>query len=168
MSYAHKLLALTIGAFLMALIAYQFSIKKTITVYRTLNEKREAVEMANNAESQIQHLQSKLTDWEQSIHQNPSTGQDIFDAISAFCNEKEIEIVDFPKLMVHQEEEFKILTNKMTLSSPYHALVELTHYIEEEHQMGRISAVNFYTAKDRKTKSTKLYAELYIQNILNQ
>ena len=72
---------------------------------------------------------------------------------------------EFPEANIVEDETNKLETLTITAQGSFIDLLKLLHFLEHQNQVGRISAVQFYTQFDHKNQLSRLYSKIYIQNI---
>jgi hypothetical protein len=89
----------------------------------------------------------------------------ILGVLSSFCNQNNLKICDFPYINPVLNNEIIILTNVATVSGSFKNILRLTHYLEHDLKIARITSINYYLVKGIQDKQKTLQADIYLQNI---
>lgn len=158
-----QLLAIGISALL--IIAYFFSIRKTIDAYTLSRNNAKGLEEASTAPFQIKQLQEELKLLEVSLIQSNYNRQTLFESINTFCETYDIRLDYFHPEQRHAQNDYEVITNKLEVEGTYQSIVKLIYHLEQEQKMGHIASCNFEKKEERRTKRKYLKADIYIQNI---
>lgn len=166
-SYKQKNQWLLLGTVLLLLIAYWFSVRKTIQAYRqnkTLVQQTEVIQSANFSIQQL-HEQLSKTKINQEIPFNQTI---LFEKVSQFCEHNELEILTFDEPLTVQTDDYEVTTNYVEIKGGFKGITGLVYELEQQLKLGRMASVNYELDFDRKTKQHFLVGKLYLQNIENK
>lgn len=168
-SNKEKLLFGSVGAFILILVIYQFTFKKTFEEIGKCNQLEERIVNGNNASDKIPEIEAKLrklgsvpednADFEGSFHEL------LLNIVSEYCSQKKLQLVEFPEQHYYEENGIEVNTYKFVVEGRYTKLLKLLYMIETSGLQGNVASVDFTTEKNRKTKQLELYMTVYIQKI---
>lgn len=172
MSNQQKNIGLLIGFLASILIAYNFSIKKTLEFKKQHSNLLKEKYLVDNAAAKIQYLQQKnksldafLTSKNVSIE--TSFQQMLLKKITKFSKGKNLDIIAFNQPHKIKSNQTAIETYFFELKGDYVSLLKLINHLEHE-QLGQLISVNFEKKKNYKTNRYYLTTTILLQKMINQ
>lgn len=170
MTFRQKNMALGAGTIIMAVAIYFFALQKTITLVQENQQMTEKAMTGSDLDKGIKNYQARLTDFKNNFGLLDSGGKPvshevILGQLSQFCNDYNLLLREFPSVMAHEENGYRIETNTIVVEGAFQNIVKLLYFFEREHKMGRIASVKFALQQDHKTQAYKLVGTIYVQNI---
>ena len=151
------------------LLAYNLSIKSTVSLMHACEKTETKVLLAENASDKILSLQQQLKVLNQRIGTNISKGVDyqdfLLDEVSAYCNENSLVFRDMQYTHQVNKGSYQIQTNFLSVEGSFIPLLKLIYNLETNYNTGQIVSVCFESKKEVKTKKTRLFVHVYYQNI---
>ncbi|MBL7884741.1 MAG: hypothetical protein JNL69_11775 [Bacteroidia bacterium] len=169
LSYKKKNQLLLLIAVSMMLIIYNFAIKRTIEVIKSVNAGSEQLEIASNAPQAAEQLKKELKLIDSKIGTlNPkelNNEQALLELVTEYCQSQKAILREFPKTTIHEQGELIIETNNFLVQGNFNTLLNLVYILEQKSKLGKISSVKYQLKKDFKSKEMILTASIYIQKI---
>lgn len=163
----YRLLLLAVSV--MAALVFRFGVFKTISAFRFKNELHDRSLEIGNAPERISSLQLQIAEFETLISGNPNdtteTRNKIMNVTSRFCIENGLTLSGFLPPVESDRGNFIIETNILELEGSYNSLLQMVYNLEKVWKPGKIVSVKYFTTEELKTKTVKLYADVYIQKV---
>jgi len=164
-----KIYLLLAGFVVISIFAYNFSIKKTVDLYKRCNQLEEKIENSKSAKSKVAQMKSELGQLEEVIGKGKLSGYEVqsmaLDKVNEYCSSSAAELVEVFPIHEFKENDYAISTNSFRISGDFLSLLKLNEEIEKKFDAAKVSAVHYERMTNRRTKRKKLYATFYIQNI---
>jgi len=166
LTYKVRFIAFMVAIPLLLLFAYKKSIASVFKSKNILANIKEQKEQAETAQKELSKLQNEVQILDGIIGKeviNSDVVQqeifDIFSKISTKCSlDKLFESHKF------NDDYYTVYTNSILLSGTFNDIIETAYLYEKEFQYSRVVNMSFYTKKNYRTKSTKLFSKLIFQN----
>ncbi|MEM7161716.1 MAG: hypothetical protein AAF487_04675 [Bacteroidota bacterium] len=169
LTYQHKFIALMVGVFVLGLLFWRGSLKSTFELMNKSKELEKKIQRDNVSSSQLAEMKKEDEILSAYLGAADLMKEDVknsmINEVLDYCEGKRIEIIEVPESHVFQEEEHKIVTNRIKVKGAFIDLMLLNHHLEQEFKEANVSGVNFEMEKDKRTRKNELYAEIYLQNI---
>lgn len=156
-------------ALVMGIIVYKFGIKRTLSAYTETIQLRSEIEQASTAPqvSVLLHHQIEQLDQQLSESATDATESDqaLLAMVSAYCDERKLVVVDFPKALVTPEDQLLLESNRMVIQGSFEELQGLVFTIEHQPKLGKIVSLTYQLRKDPKSAQKVLQAEIYLERV---
>jgi len=163
-SNKNKCIGLLAGTFLGLILIYQVALKKTINLHKTFQRNNALILQSKSIDRQLEKLELKLGHLQASSIQ-PYDRENLLDQVTSFCKSNRLLVNKFPEASLQTVDKKEIVTNKIEITGPYHAIVKLTHLIEREKKLVAIGSLDFQLKKNKKSKKQELIASIIIRNL---
>lgn len=166
LTYKQKFFAV-IGGFLLLLMAsYKKTFKDTLAAKKELNHVEEKLSSIENSFSEIYNLKNEINYLDNIIggHTlNPEqVQQKAFDFVTK--SEFEVNIVSIEDVHLFSNEDFLVYSNQIELEGSYNSLINLLYDIEKNFKNSRVVNTQFYSRKNYRTNTKKLFLKIILQN----
>jgi hypothetical protein len=169
LTYRQKNKYLLIGFGVFLLLSYMLAIKDTLSAffdYKALQKKE--VQM-NQAPQELRSLQVKLKGMNYLIENKQKTHggvhASLLNAISAYCDEYEILLREYPGSRENIQNDLVVETNIFEVQGPFIKLINLVYLLEQKQHIGKVASVKFQSKRDLQTRDNILTVTVYIQNV---
>lgn len=149
------------------LIAYQFSIRRTIDNFQNWQANKISLQSAASAPVQIQEYQNQIASLEKNFKQVIYDRETLFEVVNTFCRENQLSLTNFPPEIRKEQNDYRIITNEIEVQGKYANMVRLAYELEFVKQLGHIASTTFKREQNRQTKRTELKGTIYLQNLQN-
>ena len=123
---------------------------------------------SNNVEIEINRLNTELKYYDIIIGNGKkdleSINQEIISIVSNYCDSSKVKLIGLPNVHSFNESSFNVHTHVIELEGGYFELLKLSNIFQNKGEGLNLTSINFFTKKDLRTRKTKLYAKLFIQN----
>jgi len=167
MTYKQKNYYLLGSAFLLLILSYQFSIKKTITLYQTNVLHQNTINQATNIEKDIQQYNQQLANFNTNTTTSYSQ-ENLLELLSQFCTEHNLLLKGFPVSVPYEESTYNIIENRISVEGDFIDIIELVYDLEFVHKIGSVVSLKFKTDFNRQTKNHYLTSNIFLSTILKQ
>ena len=169
LAYRRKFQLLLAASTLLALLAYQFGIRKTLDAIRNYKELNSKFALVEQAPERLAEIKKQLNDLDQSIRteevDNALFQSSLLETVSEFCRTNDLVIKDFPQTMERQVQDFTIEQNKIVVAGDFKSALKLAYLLEQEQKIGQVISSDFKMTMDRPTKRKFLQTTIYFQKI---
>lgn len=167
LTYRRKNRLLAAGALLLLFVVYSFSISKTAALRSTCNKLEKRIDSAANIPAETEMLERKLQRLEKnfssdSLHEN--LHEDLLAIVSAYCDQRQLVLRDFPEKLTTESREWHIETHQFTVAGNYTELLRLVNLLESR-QTGKVVSADYQSKRDPKTKTLSLTVTVYVQQL---
>lgn len=163
-SYKQANLVLLGATVLFGTLIYFASLKRTISNYSSYTQKKEQLKRVSNATQLIAQYQSKLVQFQQQTQQSYNR-ENLLEQITTYCRTNQLLVKTFPQAQRVKENNYPIITNQIQVEGGYQEIVKLVYLLEYEQRLGTVSALKFFTHRDRYKKKNFLRANIVLRNI---
>lgn len=167
MTNKKKNLYLLVGTVLILLVAYQFSIKKTLNLRQANQQHQQAIVRAMNIDTDIEKYQAQLANFNTNAVTSYSQ-ENLLELLSTFCLEHDLLIKDFPEPNQYEESTYDIIANQIEVEGRFTDIVELIYDLEYIHKIGSIVSLKYQSAYNRQEKKQYLTAKITLNTILKR
>ncbi|HEY6160010.1 MAG TPA: hypothetical protein VI112_02275 [Bacteroidia bacterium] len=167
-SYKKKNRLLLWGGLAVLFLIYKLTFSKTISLYFSCKELDQHMEMAANAPGRIDALEKESARLDRLLGKEQSdnlTQQSLLEVVTAYCQQNNILLKEFPQTLRASEKEYTIETNYFVMEGPFQKLLSLVYRLEQKTKTGKIASVSYSTRTDLRTKERILTATVFIRNI---
>lgn len=168
-SYKEKNKLLLIGAILFIILAYWMAVGRTVSLYQEIIHLRAQVDSVQRAPSSIMRLRHQLRMYEASLAQFGNSSQNwedhLLHEVAEVCQQNRVTLIQLPPPQIEEQSAYLVYTRGLKIEGKYRALVQALHALEKKKSIGRINSVRFALEVDRNTRTTYLFAYVYIQHI---
>ena len=168
LTYKNKTFVL-LGMFLLLLfVSYNRKIKPVFLQNKELSEMKAKLLNSSNVEVEINQLNTEVKYYDLIIGNGKkdleSINQEIISIVSNYCDSSKVRLIGLPNVHSFKESSFNVHTHVIELEGEYFELLKLANIFQNKGEGINLTSVNFFTKKDLRTRKTKLYAKLFIQN----
>ena len=158
-----------VGAFVFLLISYHFALGRTISCIKQNKKLKVRIVLAENAPNKVSVLQSQIDEINYLLGTVNTAITDnhinILKISSEYVKERPIEIINYPKEHVFNENGYLLSTNKIIVRGSFIELLKFLHYMEKGQAMGKVVSSAFYVENDRIKRKKRLMLKIFFQNI---
>lgn len=169
MTYKKRNQVLLWGGVFLFVLVYNFTFKKTISLYFECAALEKKNMLAADAPLKIAALEKEAAGLDvlsgSQQHPDSNTQQAILGIISSYCQENKLLLKEFPETKLQKENDYLIETNSFILEGNFQKLQQLVYLLEQKYKIGKISSVDYVLKKDLRTNKKALTAAVFIQNI---
>lgn len=169
LSYKKKNLLLLAATLVFIFTGYELSIKKTWTTYEDCKVSENQLQQAFNAPQKIERLEKKLISIDNIIgisrKDSNSLQESLLGIVSAYCQQNNITLKEFPKAISTREKDLLVETNVFVVQGGFAKLLKLVFQLEQKYKIGKLASVDFHSKKNMETKNTTLTETIYLRNI---
>ena len=163
---------LVLFSVLFGIFVYQSVLSKTIDLYKQNRALSVTLKAASDAPAKFQLLRKKLSSLDNVIQSRQlDSSQSVHDflisVLSKYCKENNTILKSFPETSTFTQGNFEIQTNSFTVQGSFVNLLQLVYLLEQKHRTGKLSSVNFQSAKDMDSQKVVLTATVYLQTVKN-
>lgn len=165
MTNKRKNIYLWLSSLLVLVVAYQFSIKKTLNLKQANQQHQQAIARAINIDDDITKYQTQLAAF--NVNAVTSYSQEnLLELLSTFCVQQGLLIKGFPEPKTYQEADYTIVSNRIEVEGTFSDIVQLVYDLEHVHRIGSIVSLKYQSGYNRQTKSPYLTAVLTLNTML--
>jgi hypothetical protein len=169
MTDKQKNIALLLGFLILFILAYFFSIKKTVDLKKSLSILEQEQELLANASSRIFNLQQENRYLDSILKQKElsvenSFQQTLLQKINNFSKTVSTEIIAFDEPHSFISNDTKIETYTIEIKANYNNLLKLVNYLEQQ-QLGKIVSLNLEKKKNYRRNREELTVKISIQKL---
>lgn len=171
MGYRFKLILYGLAGLILAFLTYRNlnDAYQAIQDYYNLKKSAADNQYANRNAAQ---LQSELEGYNHQIgyttNSDTSNQSRLLAYISEFASQHNTHINLLPKSLSSSENGYEVETNVVQLDGDFKEMLQLLYDIEQKKRLSKVVSVNFELKEDWITKSHRLLATVYFQNIRTQ
>ena len=167
LTYKQRNLLLVPLVLILLWASYHFALSKTIELFVQVSQLEHQMEASSpqrlaKLKLKLRKLNAQMNNYKFDDTRNKEF---ILGITSEFCSRNKITLSEFPEAAIVESESNTLETLTITAQGTFKGLLQLLHFLEHQHSVGRICAVKYYTQYDHKNQFTRLYAKIYIQNI---
>lgn len=155
--------------FVVLLLVYVLSFKKTIAEYSTCSKLEQQLKGLEYAPVKIGEYEQKIKYIEATIGANSSVGELyqelLLTLISGYCKKNGLTLNEFPEPHHFQQKNLVIETYPVVIKGSFVPMLKLLHHIELNKSYGRVVSARFVKKKDNETQKMHLFMTLYIQHV---
>lgn len=169
LSYRQKLRYLGIGAILLLVICYRFSISKTIAEYSAYAayEGSAALMPGVQADRVLEEKEGKLNKLlDQFVLDTLDNSKNLLSIVSSYCDDHELVLKEYRPQNLSPTDTLRVLTRTVTVEGRYINCLQLVHALETKYKAGKVRSVLFKSNTNANHSQTVLYCTLYIQNLI--
>lgn len=145
------------------------AIGRTVALFRENSQLEVQVQSAQAAPENIARLSGELKAYDRTLSrfsgERENWEERLMQEVTRACQQYRAKLIQLPPATSERQNGYQVETRAVKLEGSYHALVQTLHALEVKAGIGRISAARFVTEEDRRSRSTSLFAYIYIQNI---
>ncbi len=150
------------------LLLYWIAVSDTVEAAQSCERLQEQYEQVGEIESKLMEVRRQLTLSGASLgmvkgSEEFQTG--LLAAVSGYCSEKGIELVDFPASEFYTEGGMTVETIAFTVEGAFIPTVRLIHHLETEAKVGKLSSTAYRRTITKKDKRTVLRTTIHIQHV---
>lgn len=165
MDYKKRYQLLLLGAGLFLVIAYWLAFGKTWRLRQEVVQLDQQRSSAGQAWQEIEHYEQQLAQLETKQGSGAFTQNQLFQTVTAFCQERQLAIQDLPESSIYKEQDLHILHNAIQVQGAFIPMVQLIYLLEQERRLGRVVSVDFETKRNPRSRQEELRATIHLQNI---
>ncbi|HEX8514829.1 MAG TPA: hypothetical protein VF868_01430 [Bacteroidia bacterium] len=167
-SYKNKTRLLVAVFVLFGFAAYHLAIKKTIIAYGDFQQSSARSELVANVPLLTAQLEKQLTQMDLRIGtRNKNTqnrDQELLEFITNYCEDNDAVLKEFPQNTSFDQGDLEIETNRFVVQGNFSTLLQLTYFLEQKKQLGKVASVQYQVKKDLKSREMELTSTIYLQN----
>ena len=169
MTIQQKNRSLIIGFFLMLLVAYQFSFKKTIALKTNLTKLSQEQELLSNAMDRMAYLQQENNYLDSILLSNDVSVNESFEhyfvqKITQLKKQYNVDLISYEKPHSYNYDGTIVLSYRLELKGEFRNLMLFTNDIEKL-QMGAFTVVSFKKKKRYRPGEDELLCTLILQKV---
>ena len=176
LTYKQRLLYTLIGSFIFSIVVYNLALSDTISLAVENSELEELISKSQDAPEKIQFAKQKIKRIEQlvgtnTVYNEVDIHQVLLEAVTSYVQTNGLILKDFPQPYVAVNNGYITKTVQVTVEGDFVPLLKLIYFLETDYSVGKIVAVDFKTAKERRTRKRKLNTTIYLHpnsNIVHQ
>jgi hypothetical protein len=168
MTHKHKYFFVLVAGAIVAILLYAKAIQPTLILQSWCSEKSHEIERIQNAPIRIAALEVQLLSYDSLLMGDEGTADvsdQVLELLNEFCEQNDIKIIELSVPHEYVSGEFVLATDLITLAGSYHNLLKLCHFIEEKISVVRLASVRYYAKESIRTRTKKLYCDVYIQYV---
>jgi hypothetical protein len=151
-------------------VVYQMAISNTIDLAIANADFRTQISQNKNAPAQIKSVSNKIKRIEQLVGRNKGSEsidihQALLELVTKSIQKNKLILQDFPQPYESVSNGYVTKTVQLRVEGGFIDLLQLIASLEKNYRVGTVVAVNFKTAKEKRTRKRKLAVTLYIQNV---
>ena len=158
---------LWLSSLLVLILAYQFSIKKTLNLRQANEQHQQAIARATNIDADIAKYQEQLAAFNANTVTSYSQ-ENLLELLSTFCVQQGLLIKGFPEPKTYQEADYTIVSNQIEVEGGFSDIVQLVYDLEQVHRIGSIVSLKYLSGYNRQTKKPYLTAVLTLNTMLGE
>lgn len=165
-----KNILLVIGFLLVLLVAYQFSIKKTLALKDNVEKKRteslqfkDIPQRSATLDLQERYLDSVL---DSNSMRNISIQNNLLEFLNIESQNGDVLIANFQEPHFVSENTLSTTSFAFSLKGSYEEIIEIIYKLEQEYNFGRIVHVDFEKKRDFRRRTNFLECRVIIENLL--
>lgn len=165
LTYKQKFFAVILIFVLLGLATYKKTYKQLFSANTELRHVEQKLSTAQGSYDQVIYLKNELNYLDAIIGGN-NKAEDVQQQLLDFIIKSNIEVnvITISDVHIFEENEFNIVTNQIELSGNYEDLVSLLYKIEKEFNNSRVSNIEFYSKKNYRTNTKKLFLKITLHN----
>ena len=165
-SYKRKFIAVLIGFIIMLLAAYKKNFKHIFEIRHQINNLDEKLNTVDGSYNQIFFLKNEIVQLNDLIGGQTKAPELVQQLILDFITNTglKINIHDIEDTHIFDDDEFSVYTNVLDIEGDYTTLLQLLYQIEKDFKASKVVSSEFYTEKNYRYNSKKLFLKLILQN----
>jgi hypothetical protein len=164
--YKRKFIFIIIGFVILLLAAYKKNFKNIFEIRNQINHLDNKLNAVDGSYNQIFYLKNEIEQLNGLIGGQTKEPELVQQLILDFITNTgfKINIHDIEDPHIFNDNEFTIHTNVLDIEGEYNTLLELLYKIEKDFTASKMVSSEFYTEKNYRTNSKKLFLKLILQN----
>ncbi|MEO1032271.1 MAG: hypothetical protein AAFX55_12740 [Bacteroidota bacterium] len=164
--YKKKFLFIILGFVVLLLAAYKKNFKSIFEIRSQLSHIDKKLNTVDGSYQQIFFLKNEIAQLNDLIGGQTKDPELVQELILDFVTNTnlDINIHDIEDTHVFSDDEFTIYTNVLQIEGDYNTLLKLLYTIEKDFLASKVVSSEFYTEKNYRTTSKKLFLKLILQN----
>ena len=165
-TYKKKFLFIIVGFVILLMAAYKKNFKSIFEIRSQLSNINKKLNTVDGSYQQIYFLKNEIAQLNDLIGGQTKDPELVQELILDFVTNSnfDINIHDIEDTHVFSDDEFTIYTNVLQIEGDYNTLLKLLHTIEKDFTASKVVSSEFYTEKNYRTSSKKLFLKLILQN----
>jgi hypothetical protein len=165
-TYKQKFFGMVIGFVILLLASYKKTYKHVFEAKSQLSLVNEKLQNGDNSYNEVFFLKNEIKSLDNIIGGQTKNPNEVQEMILDFISEssKDINISSIQDTHILNDSEFRIYTNVLTIEGSYFDLVPMLYNIEQEFMVSKVVSAKFFSIKNYRTNSKRLYLELIFQN----
>lgn len=150
------------------ILVYLLALHPSLELYRQNESMKLTIQQAMDAPGRIKHLEKSLASSELIAMDGlaeESLQKELFAKVGKICQQEQVGLRSLEQVNEQQEGEMKVNTYQMVLEGSFHSLVKVLHQVENTLEQGVVSSVRWSIETERRSKDSKLAANVYLQSI---
>ncbi|HTC00685.1 MAG TPA: hypothetical protein VK705_08385, partial [Ferruginibacter sp.] len=140
LTYKQKLKLFGVASFLLVILCYQFSIKRTIQEYLKYDQFEDLNNYHGESNIDIRDIQSKSTKvntlYKQFLLDTLQADKNLLSVASNYCKENNIQLKQYKPIYALGNDSIKVLTMEVTVEGSYIKCLNLLYELETKKKLG--------------------------------
>lgn len=170
LTYRQKLRYLLIGAFVLLIICYKFSINKTIQEYKTYRQYKTNANSKNAEAGSMSLLETKNDYLNETLNRfvldTLDQSKNLLGIVSGYCKENNLKVKEYKPGLPVQTDSITVVTRSTTVEGSFINCLKLLNYLETQTTVGRIGSVLFKSYTNPGNNETILNCTVFVQNLI--
>ncbi|MEX0288538.1 MAG: hypothetical protein AB3N14_05465 [Flavobacteriaceae bacterium] len=154
---------------LMFWLAYQFSIKNTLTARAEYNMLSARTELLKDTPRQLSMLKQKESYYDSILQQmdlgGTSLQNNLLRVLNQAAEKHNLKVMDFNKPHVFQADNNSLYTYSFDLKGGYNNILKTIYTLEQKGNFGDVVYVDFEKKKNYRTRRNSLTAKVFVQQV---
>ncbi|WP_040254163.1 hypothetical protein [Psychroserpens mesophilus] len=165
-TYKQKFFGVVIGFVILLLASYKKTYKHVFEAKSQLSLVNEKLQNGDNSFNEVFILKNEIKSLDNIIGGQTKTPSEVQEMILDFISKygKVINISSIQDTHIINDSEFRVYTNVIEIEGSYFDLVPMLYKIEQEFIVSKVVSAKFFSIKNYRTNSKRLYLELIFQN----
>ncbi len=164
--YKKKFIVVLLGFVVLLLASYKKNFKNIFEARKQLNTITNKLNTVDDSSNQIFFLKNEIAQLNDLIGGQTKEPELVQQLILDFITNVnlDINIHDIEDTHIFNDDDFTIYTNVLQIEGDYNTLLKLLYNIEKDFSASKVVSSEFYTEKNYRTNSKKLFLKLILQN----
>lgn len=164
--YKRKFIIVVIGFVILLLAAYKKNFKNIFEIRNQINHLDQKLNTVDGSYNQIFFLKNEIAQLNDLIGGQTKAPELVQQLILDFITNTglKINIHDIKDPHVFSDNEFTVYTNVLDIEGDYNTLLQLLYTIEKDFAASKVVSTEFYTEKNYRYNTKKLFLKLILQN----
>lgn len=165
-SYKKKFLFVIIGFVILLLAVYKKNFKDIFETRRQLNVIENKLNVVDGSYNQVLFLKNEIAQLNNLIGGQTKQPELVQQLLLDFITNTDfdINIHKIEDTHLYNDEEFTVYTNIIEVEGNFNTLLKLLYKIEVDFKASKVVSSEFYTEKNYRTNSKKLFLKIILQN----
>src|SRR5258705_755012 len=170
LTFRQKLKYLGIGALLLIIICYKFSISKTIHKYKIFRQYNSYVENNSLDANSIFLMENKNDYLDEILNRfvldTLDQSKNLLGIVGGYCKANNLTLKEYKPGLPVQTDSIMVITRSTTVEGNFIDCLRLLNYLETQTTVGRIGSVLFKSYTNPGNNETVLNCTVFVQNLI--